>query len=130
MKLLTRAFLFSNILCMILHLFLHDHGMNSSYKYHSVDGMLCTGFSSAYIIICFVCSNQDALMEVFLLYSNSDMKFKLQTESWLTTDTGMSKHMNVMILLVYHTIQYSLWLSTWVFSILPFHFQYCVSPAI
>lgn len=90
------------MLCVILSPFLYDHGMNSPYKYHSVDAMLSNGFSSAYVIICFVCSNQDALMEVFLLYSNLGMKFKLQIESWLRTDTLMSKNVNVMILLVYH----------------------------
>lgn len=55
------------MLCTVFPLFLHDHGMNSPYKYHSVDAILSVGFSSAYIIICFVCSNQDALMEAFLL---------------------------------------------------------------
>lgn len=68
------------MLCTILAPVLHDHGMNSSYKYHSIVAMLCVVSSSAYVI-CFLCSNQDPLIRLFLSYSN--LGDKVSTADWI-----------------------------------------------
>ena len=62
---INEALLLSNMLCTVLPLVLHDHGMDSPYKYYHVVTMLCVESSSGYVI-CFVYSNQDDLITLFL----------------------------------------------------------------
>ena len=78
---INKALLLSNMLCTILPLVLHDHGMDSPYKSYHVVTMLCVESFSGYVI-CFVCSIQDDLITLFLsILKLGGITFQLQTES-------------------------------------------------
>lgn len=127
---INEALLLSNMLCTVLPLVLHDHGMDSPYKYYHVVTMLCVESSSGYVI-CFVYSNQDDLITLFLSKLKlGGITFQLQIESWLKTDALMGRNVNAMILLGYHSGIVPLASTALVFSIFPLHFQYYVSLAI
>ena len=127
---INEVLLLSNMLCTILPLVLHDHGMDSPYKYYHAVAMLCVESFSGNVI-CFVCSNQDDLITLFLsILKLGGITFQLQTKSWLKTGALMCRNVNVMILLVYHSGIVPLAIIALVFYIFPFHFQYYVSLVI
>ena len=78
---INEALLLSTMVCTILPLVLHDHGMDSPYKYYHVVTMFCVESLSGYVI-CFVCSNEDDLITLILsILKLRGITFQLQTES-------------------------------------------------